>query len=146
MDMRIGRMVGLSLALALAGCGDDDGFSPTVETVAGSYAATVFTLDVGAAVVNQLVLGADVAVVLAPDGTTTGHLFVPGAGTGGADLDADLAGTWSLNRGAVTFDQAADTFLRDVRFTADRGRLIGEDFAGHQIIHLTLSKNGAGTP
>ena len=141
MRIRLGWAVALSLVPALAGCGDDSSFSPTVESVAGAYSATIFTLDVGAGTVDQLVLGADVAMTLAPDGTTTGHLFVPGAGAGGGDLDADLTGSWTLSRGGVTFDQTADTFIRDVRFTADRDRLTGEAPSGHNTVHLVLTKS-----
>jgi len=140
MRVHLGPAVALSLVLALAGCGDDSGFSPTEESVAGDYSASVFTLDVGAGVINQLVQGASVAVTLAPDGTTTGRLFLPGGGENGGDLDADLTGTWSLNRGGVTFDQPSDTFIRNVRFEVDRNRLIGEDWSGHQVISLVLEK------
>ena len=67
------------------------------------------------------------------------HFDLPGVQSG-ADLDADLTGTWALSRGGVTFDQTADTFIRDVRFTADRNRLIGEATIGHQIVALVLTK------
>ena len=138
MRVQLGRAVALTLVLALSGCDDDGSFSPTVDNVAGAYSATTFTLTVAVATVDQLVLGSEVELALAPDGTTTGHLFVPGGE--GADLDADLTGTWALSRGGVTFDQAADTFIRDVRFTADRNRLIGEATIGHQIVALVLTK------
>ncbi len=141
MPTQLGRAVALSLTLALSGCGEDGSFSPTVEDVAGAYSATTFTLDLGAGMVNQLVLGAEVAMTLAPDGTTTGHLFVPGAGEGGRDVDADLTGTWTLSTGGVTLDQTADTFIRDVRFAADRDRLIGDAPTGHNIVHLVLTKS-----
>jgi hypothetical protein len=140
MRVQLGRAVALTLVLALSGCDDDGSFSPTVDNVAGAYSATTFTLTVAVATVDQLVLGSEVELALAPDGTTTGHLFVPGAREGGADLDADLTGTWALSRGGVTFDQTADTFIRDVRFTADRNRLIGEATIGHQIVDLVLTK------
>ena len=78
MRVHLERAVALSLALAL-GCGDDGNFSPTVDTVAGAYSATTFTLSLAVATVDQLVLGSDVEITLAPDGTTTGRLFVPGA-------------------------------------------------------------------
>jgi hypothetical protein len=141
MRIPLARTAALGLALALSGCGDNSSFSPTAESVAGAYSATIFTLDVGAGTVDQLVMGADVAMTLAPDGTMTGHLFVPGAGAGGGDLDADLTGTWTLSRGGVTFDQTADTFIRDVRFTADRDRLIGDAPTGHNTVHLVLTKS-----
>jgi hypothetical protein len=140
MRVHIGPATALSLVLALSSCGDDASFSPTVENIAGTYSASVFTLDVGVGVVNQLILGAEVAVTLAPDGTTTGRLFVPHAGENGGDVDADLTGTWSLSRGAVTFDQTVETFIRDVRFSVDRNRLIGEDVSGHHLISLVLAK------
>lgn len=143
MRLRVGQMIALGLVLGLGGCGDDDSFGPTAENVAGAYSALVFTLDVGVGPINELVLGAEVAVTLAPDGTTQGRLFLPGGGANGGDLDVDLTGTWALNRGAITFDLTADTFLRGVRFAADRDRLTGEATAGHQLIHLTLSRNGA---
>ena len=90
--------------------------------------------------VDQLVQGSEVEITLAPDGTTTGRVFVPRAGEDGGDLDADLTGTWALSRGGVTFDQTADTFIRDVRFTADRNRLIGKASLGHPLIDLVLTK------
>jgi hypothetical protein len=136
----LGPTVALSLVLALSSCGDDTSFSPTMENVAGAYSASLFTLDLGVGTVNQLVLGAEVAVTLAPDGTTTGRLFLPHGGPNGGDLDADLTGTWALSRGAVTFDLPADAFLRDGRFTTDGNRLIGEDVSGHHLISLVLAK------
>ena len=41
---------------------------------------------------------------------------------------------------ADTVTQAADTFIRDVRFAADRNRLIGTATIGHHIIDLVLTK------
>ena len=134
------RAVALSLLLALHGCDDDSSFSPTVDNVAGTYSATFFTLTVAVATVNQLILGSKVELTLAPDGTATGHLFMPGGGEGGGDLDVDLTGTWTLSNGAVTFDQTPDTFIRDVRFAADRNHLIGRETIGHNIVDLVLTK------
>jgi len=75
-------------AVALAGCGGDDNpFSPTVANVAGTYNATQFTATNSSGAVNLLSLGATVHVVLNPDGTTTGHLFVPDIGQEGGALD-----------------------------------------------------------
>jgi hypothetical protein len=134
------RAVALSLLLALHGCGDDSSFTPTVDNVAGTYSATVFTLTLAVTTVDQLVLGSEVELTLAPDGTASGHLFMPGGGEGGGDLDVALTGTWTLSGGAVTFDQTPDTFIRDVRFTADRNRLIGHETIGHNIVDLVLTK------
>ena len=129
----------LALTIALAACGDD--FSPTVENVAGSYAASTFTQRTDAGTTDLLALGAVVSIELAEDGTTTGEIFIEGAGEGGGDLDEDLAGTWTLTGSTVIFDQDADTFIRDVEFTADEDRLTGEDTFDDVTIRLVLTKS-----
>ena len=134
---RLGR---LCLALALGACGGNDSFSPTTETVAGSYTGTTFTLTSSAGTTDLLALGATVTVTLVSDGTTTGRLFVPNGAEDGGDLDADLAGTWALVGNTVTFSQTADTFIRDVAFTAGPNRLTGEDTFSGVTIRLVLSK------
>jgi hypothetical protein len=137
----LGRTVAIGLAVVLASCGDEDSFSPTVENVAGIYSAATFTLSSPAGTIDLLALGSVVAVTLAADGTTTGQLFVPGGAEDGGDLDADLTGTWSLNGSTITFNQTADTFIRDAEFTAGQNRLTGEGTFGDQTIRLVLTKS-----
>lgn len=129
------------LLAALMACGGGDTFTPTPESVTGSYSAAAFTATAGAGSIDLLALGATVQVTLALNGTTTGHLFVPGGGENGADLDADLAGTWTLSGRTVTFNQSADTFIRDVDFTAGRNQLIGEGTFNGFFLRLVLAKN-----
>lgn len=130
-------------AVALAGCGGDDNpFSPTVANVAGTYNATQFTATGSAGMFNLLSLGATVHVVLNPDGTTTGHLFVPDIGQEDGELDADLTGTWTLSGSTVTFSQTADTFIRDVEFTASQNSLESEGTFEGTTLHLALAKTG----
>ena len=130
-------------AVALAGCGgDDDPFSPTVANVAGTYNATLFTATNSTGTLNLLSLGATVHVVLNPDGTTTGHLFVPDIGQEDGELDADLTGTWTLTGSTVTFSQTADTFIRDVEFTASQNSLESEGTFDGTTLHLALAKTG----
>jgi hypothetical protein len=142
MTSGISREVALGLALTLAACGGGDSFSPTVETVAGSYTASTFTLTTSAGTTNLLTSGATVSVTLAADGSTTGHVFVPGGAEDGGDFDADLAGTWALTGSTVTFNQTADTFIRDVAFTTTWNRLTGEGTFGDVTLHLVLTKTG----
>jgi hypothetical protein len=83
----------------------------------GDYAASTFTLRSGGTTVDLLALGA----------TTTGRLFVPGGDEDGSDLDANLDGTFLFDDSTdeVTFRHDADTFVRDVTFTASRaGRAV----------------------
>ena len=133
-------MTHFGLALALAACGGDDGFSPTIETVVGTYTGTSFTLTSSLGTADLSALGATVTLTLAGDGTTTGRLFVPNGAEDGGDLDADLAGTWALAGSTVTFSHEADTFIRDAAFTAEPDRLTGEDTFGGVTIRLVLSK------
>ena len=89
------RATTLALAAILSSCGDDDNdvFSPTIDNVAGSYSAATLTVTSPSGTVDFLALGAEVDVILAANGTTTGHLFVPGGGEDGEDFEADLTGT-----------------------------------------------------
>jgi hypothetical protein len=75
-------------------------------------------------------------ISLTADGTTTGHLHLAASG-GSPALDADMAGTWTENASVVTFSQAADTFVRNLPFTA------GPD--GNGMWSLTGNKAFAGT-
>ena len=136
----LGRMAVFGLAVIFAGCGDDDGFSPTVENVAGSYSAASFTLSSPVGTIDLLALGSTVDVTLAPDGSTTGRLFVPGGAEDGGDLEADLTGTWTLDGSTVTFNQTADTFIRDAEFTVSRNQLTGEGTFDNQTVRLVLTK------
>jgi len=120
--------------------GDGNPFSPTVETVAGSYQATTLTATENGALINLLLLGASLTVVLNQDGTTTGRLVAPGLGENGTDVDEDLAGTWTLQGSTVTFDQSGDTFIRDVPFTAEPSRLRAEGTFNGVIVRAVLSK------
>ncbi len=128
------------LVLTLSCGGDDSPFSPTVETVAGSYQASSLTGTQSGITVNLLSLGATVAIVLNTDGTTTGRIFAPGLDEGGQDLDVDLAGTWTLQGETVTFNHPGDTFIRDIPFTVGRNRLAGEGTFRTVTVRLTLTK------
>jgi len=129
-------------AVALAGCGgDDNGFSPSVASVAGTYNASQFTATISGQPVNLLALGATVHVVLNPDGTTTGHLSVPDLGTGA--IDADLAGTWTLSGSTVTFSpNDPNSIIGDADFTAAQNSLEADGTFEGTTLHLALAKTG----
>lgn len=147
--MRILRAATVSAGLLVlfAGCGDGDGngsFSPTVDNVAGTYSATTFTANTTATgTVDLLALGASVTVTLAPDGSTTGNLFVPGIVVGGADVDEDLTGTWTLSGSTVTFNQTADTFIRDLDFAATENQLTSEGVFDGATLRIVLTKTAS---
>ncbi len=116
--------------------------SPTVATVPGVYSASTLAVSTPTGTTDQLARGAPVSVTLAVGGSTVGRRFLPGGAGNGGDLIADLAGTWMLKGGVVTFAQSADTFIRDVAFTASRNRLSGEGTFDSGTIRLVLTKGG----
>jgi hypothetical protein len=126
--------------LVLLACGGSDSFTPTEETVAGTYEASTFTLTSSSGTTDLLLAGATVEATLAPDGTTSGRLFVPGGEEDGSDLDEDLTGTWTLTGQTVTFTQTADTFIGEAEFTAGRNTLTAEGTVTEGSIFLQLVK------
>ena len=97
--------------VTISACGRNP-FTPTVADMAGTYSATTFTSTNGATTTDHLAVGGSLTLTLGPDGTTTGRLFVPGGAEGGGDLDADMAGTWTLTGSTVDFAQAAEPAAR----------------------------------
>jgi hypothetical protein len=127
---------------ALSACDDDSTDLEPIHAadVTEVFEATTFTVKQDGQVQDQLALGATFEITLADDGTTSGHLHVPDADEGGGDLEADLVGTFDFDDSSdeITFDQDADTFVRDMMFEAvrvdDEVRLQGEkDFDGATI-------------
>lgn len=124
---------------ALLACGDAT--SPTIATVAGSYVATLFTVQDGATPAEDLIAGGGlITLTLRTDRTTSGRLFVPGGGEMGQDFDVDLAGTWTLDGTIVTLDHAADTFLRDMPLTVANNRLEGQHIFGSATVSVELER------
>ncbi len=138
MRLRASRFAPAAVVLLLA-CGSD-GFTPTEETVAGTYEAAAFTVTSGVGTTDLLAAGATVDATLAPDGTTSGRLFVPGADEDGSDLDEDLTGTWTLAGQTVTFNQTADTFIGETDFIAGSNTLTAEGTFDGLSVFLQLVK------
>src|SRR5437773_10309140 len=106
------KHLALSFALvAVVGCSADP-FLPSFENMAGDYTAHVLLTSDNAGAVDWIARGATLTLGLGRDGTTSGHLFVPGGGEGGSDLDADMAGVCLLVGGKVSFGPHGDTVVR----------------------------------
>lgn len=92
--------------------------SSCIEDVAGTYHATrIRFTQTGQATVDALAAGATISIVLNRSGITTGTLFIPASLNGGVAETLDLTGTFLYSGTQVTFDHAADTFIRDVTWT-----------------------------
>lgn len=127
------------VSVLLLGCSGDD-FTPTVDNVAGAYVATAFTVTEGTETTDLLDDGATFSIELATDGATTGQLFIPGGAEDGGDIDASMEGEWSLSGTTVTFTQGADTFVRDMDFTASENELRGDEVFGDVTVTVVLRK------
>jgi hypothetical protein len=140
--MSIRAMVSaLGIVALAAGCGDDNGFTPRPESVAGPYYASTFLATQNGITADLLALGGSLDINLASDGLVTGHLFVPHGDEGGGDLDLDLEGTWQLNGTVVTFDMPnVDTFLRDVPFTVGTNTLTGDRTFNGTRVQVVLTR------
>ena len=135
----------LALALPLGGVAcDEDPFGlgpgPTIDAVVGSYDAAdafgafSFTTTDDGETTNWLAAGAEFVISLYADGSTSGRLFIPGPDEDDSDMDVDLTGSWSLSGSTVTFEHAADTFVRDMPFTFNSGTLVGDrTFSGVRV-------------
>jgi hypothetical protein len=111
------------LALLL-GCGDSN--EPSA-TYVGVYTATVLTITPDPfPTVDVLAGSGTLTIAIAADSTVTGQLFIPAAITGEDDLTESMAGIATITRTSVTFDQGADTFVRDLTFTRHSGYLTAD--------------------
>ena len=124
----------VALPALLLACGGSN--EPSSSPYAGSYVATSWTTTGTSGQQHPLVNGSTLQIALAENGTTSGHLHFAASGATPA-LDADMVGTWRANGTTIDFTQAADSFVRDMLFTA------GSDVQGATI--LTASQTFSGT-
>ena len=125
---------------AMAACGGSS--TAPSSTVAGSYTAVQFVTTGSSGQTNQLLAGSTLSINLAGNGATTGHLHMVASG-GNPALDADMAGTWTQSGTTVIFTQSADTFVRNMDFTAVANgdltwSLVGDQAFSGTRIQLTL--------
>jgi hypothetical protein len=139
MALRTGLMLFSLVGLpAVLSCGDETGPN---EAIAGTYTASTFTVTpTGEAPQDALAAGASMQIFLASNGTTTGTLTVPPTLTGGAPIEASMDGTFSRAGNTVTFDQLADTFVRDATWTLGTNTLSTTFVASDGTIEVTLTR------
>lgn len=106
----------------------------------GSHGALDVTTIANGESTDWLAAGASVELALDVDGTTTGQIMIPGAGEGGLDFTADLAGHWTLDGEIVRFQHAADTFIRDMDFEVVGSTLVGDRSFADVRVRMDLRK------
>ena len=135
------RQAKLVALAALVACTVADPFVPSPENMSGSYTAREFIAADTQAVHDWLAAGATLDLSLVRDGTMTGHLFLPNSVTGTGDFNADMAGTWLLSGYVIQFGQAAETFVREIDYSAGPDRIVGDKTFGDSLrIIIVLTK------
>ena len=134
-------------AALTAACGESGITSLKHDGPVGPYAAIILYSTSAADPSIKQPNSGGFTINLAADGSTTGHLHLD-AFNGAPAVDADMAGTWTQNGNTVTFDQAADTFVRNMSFTIEKITdhvwfLVGDDvFAGTRFnVRLAQATN-----
>lgn len=113
---------------------------PTMAEVAGTYVATRLLTTEGDTPTDQLEAGVTLTVTLTADGSTSGSFFVPAEDEESEDFEANLEGTWMLIGRFVSFDHAADTFLRDTSFEYQDGELTADATFQVTRVEVTLTR------
>jgi hypothetical protein len=135
----------IAMAILTLAAGTGCGTEPREPDVPqGTWMATTFTLS-GAVTGNVLAEGGELRLTLNADGTMSGRLFVPaslGGGEEGEDFDRDMAGTWALADGILTFEQAEDTFVRDLEWTWSGNTLSASGTFSDVTISVVLTRSG----
>ena len=135
---------GLMVASADAGCGSNTPADPTdpSSSLAGSYHATVFNVTpTGQAAIDVLAANGSLAITIGAANALSGLLSIPASVTGGSALNADMAGTVVVTGATVTFQQNADTFVRDLEWTRVGTSLtVVAQAAGSASFTITLAR------
>lgn len=130
----------LAIASMLSACGGD---TPTETNVlAGSYRATTFRVTPsGQAATDVLAQSGSLTITIGTDNATSGSLVLPASVTGGTALTENMAGTAVRTGNAVQFQQAADTFVRDLTWTVSGNALtVADQAVGSARFTITLAR------
>ncbi|HUG28550.1 MAG TPA: hypothetical protein VMK53_09650 [Gemmatimonadales bacterium] len=116
-------LVTAGVSALLAGCGGEDTTGPGGLEL-GTYTATTFSVTpAGEAPINVLGGGGSLVITLHANGTTSGTLSVPASAAGGTAFVESMEGTVTVTSLTVTFQQTADTFVRDLTWSR-QGQII----------------------
>ena len=126
----------VAVMIGILGCGNSTEPEPNVTI---SYRAIGWTITEAGMETNALQAGATLVLDLTEDGRVSGTLFMPAAINDGADLTADMAGTYSISQGILRFAQTADTFVREVEWSVDEQELTADEDVGGAAVVVVLS-------
>lgn len=138
----------LSTAI-LAAC--DDGPTGNEAQPNRALYAAALTLDgrVGAFVVDgadALDVGAILEVRFENDRSIVGRLFAPAGVLGESAVDLEFVGSWSASDGDARIDPTAQTFLEELAFSIEPGRLTAEGSVDGRAFLVTLQSVARSDP
>jgi hypothetical protein len=114
--------------LGVIACGGNTGPSLTLP---GTYVASVFRVTpTGQALIDVLAAGGTLSITVASDNSTTGSLSIPASLNAGTPFIADMAGTATLNGSSVHFQQASDSFVKDLTWTLGTNLTVNQTISG----------------
>src|SRR2546428_6573093 len=114
---------------------------PISDNVLGAYRVQTFQTTDTSGTIDWVQRGGTLTITLGTFGTTTGHLFLPGAAAGGGDVDQLLIGDWTLAGNTITFSMPAiDTIVRDMPSTVTENHLSGDPTFGGTRVKVVLAK------
>jgi hypothetical protein len=130
------------VVFATVACTDSNGpdLSPT-----GTWHATRLIVTDHGTPTDALAAGAMIGMTLTSSGTTSGSIHIPAAlSESGVEEDLSLRGTWSFGADSthISFDQAADTFIRDNPWSYDGSTLsyVAAGAGSGDLIEATLTR------
>jgi len=127
--------------MLLISCGGDDSFNPTPQTVAGTYQLTTLKETQNGITLDHLALGVTAELILAAEGTATGHLFAPHSQEDGSNLDTDVTGHWSLSGTTVTLSLDQDLLFNGLTLTAEPNQLRGnQTVTGNIAVEIVFTR------
>jgi hypothetical protein len=117
-----------------------DSAEPTMAGIAGAYTAETLTTQTGGMLTDHLAQGSRMELLLRADGTCAGLLWMPDQAGSRQPFNVNLAGRWTLHGDTVEFDNRVNTFVREMPFVFENGRLEGEQIFGDAVTRLVLEK------
>lgn len=130
------RLLALSAIGLLLGC-DTTEASP----IAGIWSATTFTFtESGKPPADVLAQGGGLTITIVSSNRTSGSLSIPSTITNGAAVVESMVGTAIVNGTTVEFEQAADTFVRDVTWTLVGNTLVTNSTIAGVTLNIVLTR------
>jgi hypothetical protein len=132
----LGRLAVVATVALLSGC---DSTEPS--PIAGTWNATQFIItESGQQPRNVLAAGGSLTIIVSSKNSTSGSLTIPASFTGGSAVTESMAGTATVNGNSVEFNQAADTFVRDLAWIFDGNTLAAAQTVSGVTLVITLTR------